>query len=70
MRTNNDIQKAKDGIGREPRPGGEILAHPVKIAVDDGVSVKDHQFHKAASRKLNSNAGHLKGQLCGLTFSI
>ena len=39
-----DIQKAEDGVGRLAGAGGEILAHPVKGPVDQGVAVQDHQF--------------------------
>ena len=41
-----NVQKAKNGVGGLSRPGGEILAHPVKGPVDNGVAVQDHElFH-------------------------
>ena len=41
-----NIQKPKDRIGGLSRPGGEILAHPIKGPVDNGVAIQNHQlFH-------------------------
>ena len=42
-----DVQKAEDGVGVLPVPGGE-QPHPVKGAVDDAVAVKDHELHGAS----------------------
>ena len=39
-----NIQKAEDGVGGLTGAGGEILAHPIKGPVDQGVAVQDHQF--------------------------
>ena len=39
-----NVQKAENGVGGLSRPGGEILAHPVKGPVDNGVAVQDHKL--------------------------
>ena len=40
-----NVQKAENGVGGQPVPGGQVLAHAVKGAVDDGVAVDDHELH-------------------------
>ena len=54
-----NVQKAKDGVGRLTFPCGQVLADSVEGPVDDGIAVNDHQFfHSGSSLSLRQKAGH------------